>query len=385
MAHLHQLLQEHKLIEFEAIKKFLQAEPYSLTVKEKADLYILSYDMIGSDLKDPVVQECRGIILEKHTNKICCHALDKFFNAGETGKAAAIDESSARYLEKLDGSIIKLFHHNGQWLWASNNMINLFDVTFREHNFGAFLTEVITHCSKQDSVEKAFHSYAALNPSVCFFFELIHPENRIVVQYKEKRLVFLGARNVDTHQEYDEREWKNLNLPDFIQLPRDFTSEFKSVQQCVEFAKNLSVDQEGFVVVDKNFNRVKVKGEAYVRMHHFGSKVIKTEEILESILKGEQSEILAYQPYLTEKFTQLEHSLDKTVNDIWIEFQAQKTVTRAELAKHIKATNRSNYMGLFMLLFIGLPDTANMTCIETKLYLTQKATTRMWLTAVSPW
>jgi len=57
--------------------------------------------------------------------------------------------------------------------------------------------------------------------------------------------------------------------------PRDFTHLFTCLEQCMEYAKTLGLDQEGFVVVDNQFNRVTVKGDVYVRAHHFASKMIK--------------------------------------------------------------------------------------------------------------
>ena len=82
----------------------------------------LSYSQRGSNLSNGVVQECRGLILEKGSWKVVAMPFLKFFNADEPAAVAvrnAFDWRSARVYEKLDGSITTLYHYAGQWHVAS--------------------------------------------------------------------------------------------------------------------------------------------------------------------------------------------------------------------------------------------------------------------------
>ena len=45
-------------------KQTLTEPPYSLNVKEEDGFVILKYDMIYSDFSEPIVNECRGLILD---------------------------------------------------------------------------------------------------------------------------------------------------------------------------------------------------------------------------------------------------------------------------------------------------------------------------------
>ena len=98
---------------------------------------------------------------------------------------------------------------------------------------------------------------SGLDPDVTYLFEIIYPENRIVVSYDEEELVLLGAIHTQSGQELDPsdlrdlgfrqpKEWKVETLDD---LPRD-TRNF-----------------EGYVVKFQSGLRVKVKLDEYVRIH----------------------------------------------------------------------------------------------------------------------
>ena len=45
----------------------LQDKPYCITIKRKDNFIIFNYNQIESDFYNPIVKECRGIILEDVT------------------------------------------------------------------------------------------------------------------------------------------------------------------------------------------------------------------------------------------------------------------------------------------------------------------------------
>jgi tRNA splicing ligase len=64
--------------------------------RQKPHLVLLKYDQINSPFAEPIVRECRGIILDEASNwRVVSRSFDKFFNHGE-GHAATIDWSTAR-------------------------------------------------------------------------------------------------------------------------------------------------------------------------------------------------------------------------------------------------------------------------------------------------
>src|SRR6185312_8924249 len=88
--------------------------------KTYPNLYSLKYNMIESPMGERIVQECRGIVLDAADNwNVVARPFDKFFNVGE-GHAAKIDWNTAKVQEKLDGSLMIMYHYGDDWQVASS-------------------------------------------------------------------------------------------------------------------------------------------------------------------------------------------------------------------------------------------------------------------------
>jgi len=127
--------------------------------------------------------------------------------------------------------------------------------------------------------------------------ELTSPANRIVCSYQEggfgdstTRLTLVGVRNNKTLQEIPVSDFKD----DWHYVVREFPlTNFDEVVKASETLNPLS--QEGYVVVDGAFNRVKIKSPKYVAIHHLKDG-FGTRRIIDLIKMGEQSELLSYMP-----------------------------------------------------------------------------------------
>jgi hypothetical protein len=76
-----------------------------------------------------------------------------------------------------------------------------------------------------------------------------------------------------------------------------FPEQYKlsSLEACILCAETFSWDEEGFVVCDEQFNRVKVKSPAYVLAHFArNNSVINRKHLIKVILAGEVEEFLCY-------------------------------------------------------------------------------------------
>src|SRR4051812_551578 len=80
------------------------ARDYAVTARRHGrfpNLVQLKYSQINSPMHEPIVQDCRGIILDEANNwAIASFPYRKFFNHGEPN-AAAIDWGTARVYDKL--------------------------------------------------------------------------------------------------------------------------------------------------------------------------------------------------------------------------------------------------------------------------------------------
>lgn len=246
-------------------EEVLAAAPYNLEIKSDGPYTIMSYRMFESDMALPLVQEARGSIFTRNEDGmwVCvCRAMDKFFNWGEPC-AATIDWKSAKVMEKVDGSLIKVWHHNGKWHVSTNNTINAYQNEIVEGITFGSLFDRLRHFNLED-----------LDTHYCYWFELVSKWNPLVVQYKDEALYYLGCRNMGTMKEEG-------GIPEPLCCqPHPTYYNFHSLQECISTAALLDRDHEGFVVVDSGWNRIKVKGSEYLRLAKLRGNDLPTTKYL---------------------------------------------------------------------------------------------------------
>jgi hypothetical protein len=190
-------------------------------------------------LWDDVTMDCRELVLDSEGNVIA-KPFRKFFNM-EEHKPEEIPNEPFEVFEKMDNSLGIFFHYGGEWHMATK---------------GSFISD---QAVKGMEIAKKYNLHTICVPGFVYLFEIIYPENRIVVNYgTDERLVLLSIINPEGKElDYDEIEmdgWDIVNRYDGI---RDY-SELKS---------KISQDNEGFVIKFRNGFRMKIKGDEYVRLH----------------------------------------------------------------------------------------------------------------------
>ena len=274
-------------------KELLKAEPYSLLISETEDLVLFKYTQGVSDFSYEICNEARGIILEKDTWKVIRFAFKKFWNIGE-GRAAAIDWETAWATTKLDGSLMTLYYYQGKWRLATNGGIDAYKQPLDNGGFKTFgeLFDVAAQASGLD--------YSKLNKNYNYTFELCSPFNKVVISYSEPRIYHIATRDMKTLKEIDTSI--GVAKPSYYYL--------ENREDYEAFVKTMGEDQEGIVVCDKDYNRVKIKTETYFTLHHMVHNhhitVIKAVELIRS---NEHKELLSYFPEYEDFFKKVELKL----------------------------------------------------------------------------
>ncbi len=270
-------------------------EPYYVITKWSEDkkFFLLKYSLLISDFSNPIVQRCRGSIFtwdsEKNKCKCVCAPFFSFRNYGEEC-AADIDWNSASVQEKVDGSLIKVWNYEGEWHVSTNGTINAYNATINDldMSFGDVFDMAF------DKVFKTKEDlFRRLSPEYTYMFELVSPLTRCTIDYKEPKLYYLGQRNINTFEESYEY---NDAFSIFNIWPVHFYS-LRTMDECIAAVNAMSKDQEGFVVCDKNWNRIKVKSPEYLlaaRAQNNG--VITVRRVLETYKRGNLDDFLAYAP-----------------------------------------------------------------------------------------
>lgn len=103
-------------------------------------------------------------------------------------------------------------------------------------------------------------------PGHSYLFEMIYPENKIVVDYGDKEeLILLGVINNETGAEIPYQEL--LETGKRIGVSVVEAVEFKSLDDLYAYCKTLPANEEGFVITFHNGLKVKVKGDEYCKIH----------------------------------------------------------------------------------------------------------------------
>lgn len=278
----------------------------------------LNYDQIASKAGCQVAGVCRGLVIRpknKVTDEnqvvgrfhIVARPMDRFYNANDS-HAAPIDWSTARIQEKLDGTMCILYWDDvkNEWCVATRSVPEA-DVSFgdfpgsplRENTF----KELFRYTVEQMMPAFGWKRYCdGLDKTLTFIFELTTPLNRVVVKYADYGLTLLCVRDTLTGG-YISEDTIATNCP---------TWPLQSLSDLTDFVNTMDPAKcEGAVVVDANWNRVKVKSKAWVLASRAKDAVTMSKRnALECIILGQADDVIPLlDPYVGEYITQLQDSL----------------------------------------------------------------------------
>lgn len=239
----------------------------------------------------PLVQECRGLILDEDDDwRIVAWPFKKFFNHGEQ-HAARIDWRTARVQEKLDGSLMIMYYYDSAWQVATSGTPDA-----AGHVHGTSMTFAGLFWETWYNTMQ-FILPPGINAGLTFMFELTSPFNRVVVPHQAPSLTLIGARHL----------WSGKELPIRFREALNPAKEFPltSIASIVDsFERFDPLTQEGYVVVDDQYNRIKMKHPGYVALHHLKSS-FSIKRLVDVVRAGEAAEVLVHFPEWRTSFEQV--------------------------------------------------------------------------------
>lgn len=238
----------------EQFEPIIAKNPAAYYKVDKGDYVVFNYSNLNPNNFPPVetpedayIREARGIAFLKSTGALISRPFHKFFNLGER-EETEIDIMSfqeARMYEKMDGSMIHPLNLPGGFRLATRGGIT--DVSMQPETF------VAANLDYQRFINEMLHN--GLTP----IFEWVSPDNKIVINYNEPRLVLLDVRNRVTGVYAGCEGWEDWAGIPTVKRWNDITLEEVRKWE----------DAEGVVVRLVNGHRVKVKAETYVRLHRY--------------------------------------------------------------------------------------------------------------------
>lgn len=285
---------------------------FKIKVREYPDLIVLNYDQLDSPKLDPIVIECRMLILDKAFN-VVARSFNRFFNLNET-KFSKVHELTDEYsvFEKRDGSLIGIYFHNGKWNTSTKSTAygEMIVGISRDTSWKTF-HELILIALELTEEEFQNNCNSNLDKNECYIFELTSPMKTVVKEYNDYQMTFLCQRNKHTGK-YSKAN--NIGLIGTISYPVEY--HFKNLESCIDACSRLIKLDEGFVIYKNGIPHAKLKSILYLTTVYFNDTGYKKEKIYEVILINEQDEFLTYFPEYEKEILDCKSKYDNFIEHI---------------------------------------------------------------------
>lgn len=266
-------------ITLEILNKYFDQGKLKRQQHPTCPLYIWNYSERVQYSKEwnNILCQCRALVTDESGN-IVARSFNKFFNyskveLGYTGFKANPSTDSFVVYDKLDGSLGLLFNYKGEWIFSSRGSFT---------NQQAIKGRMILNNQAID--------LSKLNPDLTYNFEIIYPENKIVLDYNGLQdLIFLACfdKNGTEHVGYSVN-MRKLGFSICNKIDIDNNIDKLSQQDLL--------NKEGYVLYfERTGERLKIKFKNYLKIHKIKSNLtiqnvfnelknkIPFEEIIEKI------------------------------------------------------------------------------------------------------
>ena len=303
------------------VKKFLKTHTFAqleglhgvvASFNKLGTKFSLNYSQIDSKENDKIAQQCRGLILSKPDGSVFEHKIlnnkkdyshicpgdtvvlaypfDRFFNYGQ-GACAPINwkDPELKVFEKYDGTLIILYFDpfTNAWCTATRSVPEAdIAIEYDKYTFRTLFEKAIF-----DTIGEDFETYCtSLFKTRTYCFELMSPYNRVYVVYDKCNTVLLGSRDIPTYKEVADNTSNKIPTATYYSL--------SSINEIIEYVNGHNpMKHEGVVIIDSNFNRIKVKNINYVSLCRIKESLNCSKRSFVSIILNEKDDdIIPYMP-----------------------------------------------------------------------------------------
>lgn len=278
---------------------------------------ILNYHQCESPKMDPIVKECRGLVLDRHDNwEVVARAFPRFFRYGEAlEETSRFDWSIAQAQEKVDGSLILLYWYQGAWHLNTRGSFGAGklpyqDITWREACFRLFRNDRL----------------GQFNSNTTFVFELCSMGNKVVREYAKSKLYLLSAFNTDNGLEVPSESCNFV--AEVLEVPRPKTYPVGTLDELVAWLSSNEVEEdfEGVVLRDVNLMRLKLKNPRYDALHHLwdNGSLAHPSHLLPFILRGQSDYVIKKFPSVAPICEKMGKKLDELKQGMMVAWEGAK-------------------------------------------------------------
>jgi RNA ligase len=252
------------------------------------DLIIWNYTPLCQyeHMWDDITLQARGLVTTSD-GIVVARAFTKFFNLEE--HQGPIPLEPFKVTEKLDGSLLIVARYQDNLIVATR---------------GSFISEQSDRA--REIVQQRYRNFAFL-PHYTYLFEVIYPENRIVVDYGAMEdIVLLAVITTATGKEID------IHHPETVvgidRWPFPVVKHYDGITDIDALRTLEEANKEGFVIHFASGLRLKVKFSEYVRLHRLMTKV--NARVIWNLLKNQQPIDGLLDRVPDEFYTWVKHTVD---------------------------------------------------------------------------
>lgn len=268
----------------EGYDEFIVADKGSYTVIQYAvdtgDTFKVGDDPIGAYVR----REFRGIKFDNKTGAIIARPFHKFFNLNQHEETMDynIDISMIDcYMTKEDGSMIHAFKTSDSDEILFGTKMGVTDVS----------KQMLDDIPNLDVIKKFSNSMLILGYTP--IFEYVSPINKIVLKYKEPKMILTAIRHMITGEYLDISGKGKFRIdPSYgIEVVKSF--DYDSVD-IGSFASNIDnmIGIEGFIIKYKNGHMFKIKTSEYVFIHKTKEQILNDRYIIKLMMEGEIDDVI---------------------------------------------------------------------------------------------
>lgn len=306
-------------------------EKWNLSYKDYGHKFSLKYHQLDTKKTD-ATNECRGLVLTKDF-RVLSMPLIRFSNYSQH-TAKTIDWDSARYFTKEDGSLIQYYFDEiiNKWCVGTTGTAEAIDnVSCRDKIKGTVerydftLTDLFYRTCEELNI-----SLEKLEKGFTYIFELATEYNMVINTYQTSTINLLAIRNISNYHEFSQESLDSQAKAIGCTRPKEYF--FDTQEEMIDSLKNVKHGDdnfEGYVIVDKDFNRLKVKSNTYILYSHFNADLNALTEskwrLTDVVINNEIDEVCASFPALRETLDEMKIKYDNLIAPIREKFEYLRT------------------------------------------------------------
>ena len=223
-------------------------------INDESNLILVKYIRDKSNFEEPIVNECRGIVMTRD-KKVICFPPERAISIEKMIEYVGNDLTNIRYEEHIDGTMINVFYNpiRDRWEKATRSRIGANCTWLCKETFASLFKDASNDMD-----------LSILDRELCYTFVLAHPKNRIIVKHKTPFICLVTVRKItqDGYENISLEETQSSLCEKGLAITIPKVYNFASIEDMKRFVSKQDSNNQGIIIKYKNF-RAKMRNKEY--------------------------------------------------------------------------------------------------------------------------